>query len=232
MLTAVPSSMEAPHGTKGETRVPRTIVIVAAEALLAQAFAALVGDRFPVTATATTLDEAEIVLEQHRPCLSVVVVDPPLQGATLAEMCARLIERHPSTRTLLLFRSAREHELMVACQHGAQGMFDMSVTPPELLRALDRLAAGELAIQTDIFRDLMNGRTASGVQGAEKLRLTAAQLRALDLLASGHSSKEIARVMNITTASVNHMLERASCRLGARHRAQAVASALRLGLLR
>jgi DNA-binding NarL/FixJ family response regulator len=221
----------APQDAPGETPALGTIVVVAVEALLAQALAALVGGRFTVIATAVTLDEAECVLEQHRPCLSVVVLDPPFRGATLGETCTRLIERHPSTRTLLLFRQAREHDLMVACQLGAQGMFDMSIAPAELLRALERLAGGELAIQTVIFRDLMNGRTTTATDHDGRLLLTATQVRALNLLAEGHSSKEIARLMNITTASVNHTLERASQRLGARHRAQAVAQALRLGLL-
>jgi DNA-binding NarL/FixJ family response regulator len=207
-----------------------TVVVVAVEPLLAQALAALLVDRFTVIATAASLDEAEALLERHAPCLCVVVLDPPFRGATLGETCARLIESHPSVRALLLFRNARGQELMAACQHGAQGMFHMSTDPAELLRGLDRLANGELAIQTDILRDIVNGRATSAVNGDNKLQLNATQLRALALLAAGHTSKEIARVMNITTASVNHTLERASHRLGARHRARAVARALRLGL--
>lgn len=44
------------------------------------------------------------------------------------------------------------------------------------------------------------------------------QTRMLALLSEGYTSKEIARLMNGTTASVNHNIEHASQRLGARHR--------------
>jgi DNA-binding NarL/FixJ family response regulator len=205
--------------------------VVAVERLVGWALAAAIGHRFTVVDTPATLSDAERSLDRHRPHLSVVVIDPPFAEVPLRETCTRLIGSHPMTRALLLFRRARPQDVMVACQFGAQGLFDTTISTDQLVHGLERLADGEVAIQPVILRDMMHGQAGSGPGADPLLSLTAAQVRALTLLAAGHTSKEIAHVMHLTTAAVNHTLERAAQRLGARHRAESVARAFRLGLI-
>jgi DNA-binding CsgD family transcriptional regulator len=61
--------------------------------------------------------------------------------------------------------------------------------------------------------------------------LTDRELDALRQLAGGHTSKEIALILGVTKTAVDHAIERATHRLGASHRAHAVAVAMRRGLL-
>jgi DNA-binding NarL/FixJ family response regulator len=86
-------------------------------------------------------------------------------------------------------------------------------------------------MQPEILRDMMQASTQTDAADPGHRPLTPVQTRMLALLAEGNTSKEIANLMNVTTASVNHNLERASQRLGTRHRTEAVARALRLGII-
>jgi DNA-binding NarL/FixJ family response regulator len=219
---------EKGHGANSSSA---TVIVAAAERLIGQSFMVMVERRFTVLHTATTLVDAEQALERHQPKLSLLVVDPPFPDASLADICTRLIGRHPMTCALLVFRERRPKDLVLACQQGARALFDMTISGEQLIHGLERLADGEVVMQPEILRDMMQAQTSPATEEAGRPRLTAVQTRALTLLAEGHTSKEIARLMNITIASVNHNLERASQRLGTRHRAEAVARAFRLGLI-
>lgn len=207
------------------------VVVVATKRLFCQALAATVRRRFQVLGTGSSLSEAEQVLEEHQPQLSLLAVDPPFPNVALLDTCKQLIGRYPMTHALLVFREPRPEDLLLAYQQGARGMFDMTISADQLIDGLERLASGEVAMQPEILHDLMQTRaTPDGAHGGLQL-LTATQTRTLALLSEGYTSKEIARVMHATTAGVNHTIERAAQRLGARHRAEAVARALRLGII-
>jgi DNA-binding NarL/FixJ family response regulator len=209
----------------------RTAVVIAAERLVGRALEAAIAHRFFVVHVAGTQSEAERVLERERPHLSVVVVDPPFGESSLRDTCTRLVAGHPMTRALLLFRQPRSADVMAACQLGAQGLFDTTIGTDQLLHGLGRVAGGEVAIQPAILREMMNGEPPDKSESNGHLPLTATQERALTLLADGHTSREIATSMHLSTAAVNHTLERAAQRLGARHRAESVAMAFRRGLI-
>ncbi|NUT53997.1 MAG: response regulator transcription factor [Saccharothrix sp.] len=227
--TDLGASLPAPR--TGADAVGGTAVVAGAERLICQSLVTTIERRFTVLDTATTLTEAERALALHQPQLSVLVVDPPFPDVSLPDMCTRLVGRHPMTCALLIFRSRRPQDLVVACRHGARALFDTTITAEQLVHGLERLIGGEVVMQPEILHDLM--RVPAEPDGARPglQPLTPIQTRMLALLAAGHTSKEIATLMNVTTASVNHNLERASQRLGTRHRAEAVARALRLGLI-
>ena len=62
--------------------------------------------------------------------------------------------------------------------------------------------------------------------------LSGRQLAAVQLLAGGYTTKEIARSMATTIDAVEHLLARAGQRLQARHRSHLVALSINLGLVR
>jgi DNA-binding CsgD family transcriptional regulator len=61
--------------------------------------------------------------------------------------------------------------------------------------------------------------------------LTNREIQALRLVAEGHTGKEIARAMGITHAGVKWHVAQAMRKLGAHSRSEAVAIALKRGLL-
>lgn len=215
----------------GDRPTSQTAVVAGTERLLCQSLVAAIERRFTVVDIATTLHDAENALDRHQPHVSVLVVDPPFPGVPLADICMRLVARYPMTSALLLFRERRPQDLVMACQQGARALFDMTITADQLVNGLERLTDGEVAMQPEILQDMMQAQTRQSDGEQVPQPITPVQKRMLALLAEGHTSKEIAQQLNVTTASVHHNLERASRRLGTRHRAEAVARALRLGLI-
>lgn len=214
----------------GDSPVPRTAIVAGAERLFCQSLMTTIEQRFTVLDTVTTFGAADRALERHQPHLSVLVVDPPFPDAPTLESCMGLVERFPMTCALLIFRERRPKDLIVACRQGARALFDMTITVEQLVNGMERLADGEVVMQPEILQDMMRTPVRPG-DGLAGTPITAVQTRMLGLLAEGHTSKEIASTLNVSTASVNHQLERAAQRLGARHRTEAVARALRLGLI-
>lgn len=209
---------------------PRTVLVVAAEYLLLYGVAAAVGEKYELVGGVATLREAARAIDRHAPALSLAVLEPSLSDATVEEMCAELCGRCPTTSVVGLFRSGRPEAIEAARRHGVRGFLDTTVTPEELEQALERVRLGGVAVSSTLLSGLV-ARSSDGDHTRSDKLLTGSQLRALTLVAEGYSSKEIARLTGTSIAAVNHFVERASHRLGANHRAHAVASAFRLGIL-
>jgi DNA-binding NarL/FixJ family response regulator len=207
----------------------RTVLVVAPETLFGETLAGALGERFTVVGVASTMEDALRQIAECGPRLGVVLHER-LSRISLEAACTGLVAQFPGTAFLLLFRELAPRDLLFACQQGVRGLYDTTIGRTELLQAVETVAAGEMAIQPEILPIVLRGRLQEpGVESPTEL--TATQLRALALLSRGYGSKEIARLTNTTTAAVNHSLERVTRRLGASHRAEAVARAFRLGLL-
>ena len=89
----------------------------------------------------------------------------------------------------------------------------------DLVRALEAALAGGSYIDPALHRNAPNGK------------LTPRELDVLRLLAEGRQHEEIGRRLGISSETVRTHLRKASDRLGASTRTQAVATALRLGLI-
>ncbi|HEV2124697.1 MAG TPA: LuxR C-terminal-related transcriptional regulator [Chloroflexota bacterium] len=62
-------------------------------------------------------------------------------------------------------------------------------------------------------------------------QLTTRELLALQLVARGYTTTQIARMLDTTASAVDRAIEQAANRVGAAHRAEAVALAIRRGLI-
>ncbi len=205
-----------------------SVVVVAAERFTRDGVSAIVEDRLDVVGSATTLAEAIELVGRWQPTFCVVVLGPPLPDASIEETCASLAAHCAETAAVAVFRSADHRSLAAARRHGIKGFLDTSATADELYDALDRVKQGDIAVQPSLIGPLVEtARREEEPSGG----LSDAQIRTLELLAEGLSSKEIARRVGTTTAAVNHLIERATRRLDATHRTHAVARAIRLGLI-
>jgi DNA-binding NarL/FixJ family response regulator len=208
----------------------RTLLVVATESLVRSGIVALLSRSFSVVDAVGTLREANQALSRYAPSLCVLLFDPPLPDAGLDET-SQLIREHPRTRTLALFRPGAYAQVSTACRYGARGFFDTSVPAAELQAALEQMRGGGVAVHPPLLDYIVNPQHGADTTAGNGTLLTETQLRSLDLLANGYSSKEIARITGMTMAAVNHSIERATKRLGASHRTQAVANAIKLGLV-
>jgi two-component system, NarL family, nitrate/nitrite response regulator NarL len=237
------------RGVAAPGRAPRTrprVALIAAEPCLRLGLESALGKGFVHAGTAGSIDEAQRLVVQLRPCLAVLALSPPLPGGSVEVACRTLIGEQARTRVLVLVQPDDAHAAWLARVHGAPGIYQTSADPVTVRAALRSLAAGATDVDPAVARLLRSH--APGTGGAPGTRastggtpapramhttncLTSRELHALRLLADGASASDIARALSSSVRAVDLTVGRAMRRLGASHRAQAVAIAARLGLL-
>ena len=204
----------------------RNVALVAAEALVRIGLASAL-DSYTVL-QAGTAAAGRRLLSLHRVDLTVLVLSPPLPDSSLEETCDTLLGDHPAIPALALVRPEDPPAVRLAARHGARAIFDTFIAVETLRSVIAGLDSAAPTVQPSLVRHLVDdGSAGGGAVGALRPR----ELAALQLLARGYTSKQIGAALSATPKAVDLLIERASQRLGASHRTQAVAIAARLGLL-
>jgi DNA-binding NarL/FixJ family response regulator len=210
--------------------VRRGVVVIAAEPLFRAGLVATLQESFVVQGAASTAHAGQRLLTTFHPPLSVLVLTPALVDAAPEVASNMLIAGHPATATLVLLHEPDRSTVWLAGRNGARGIYDTMVEPAQLATILSQIADGEFAVQPSLVRFLVEGEP-DAAENRSETALTERELMALQLLARGYTSKMIAGLLGTTPKAVDLTIERATRRLGASHRAQAIATAMRRGLL-
>ena len=205
-----------------------SVAIVVREALVRIGLTAALGDSFAVL-SASTVAGASRLMAQHQPDRAIVGLSLPFPDATLEETCAALMSPRSATPVLALVRPNDSTAVRLAAKYGARAIFDTLVPASALRAVVSRLDFATPVVQPSLVRHLVDGADEDGTGPAPSLRPR--ELAVIQLLARGFTSKQIATALQTTPKAVDLLIERASRRLGATHRAQAVAIATRRGLL-
>lgn len=117
-----------------------------------------------------------------------------------------------------------------AIELGASGYLLKSVGQDELVKAIEMVANGQPYFQAEVSGPLvarMVGDDAHGPVG----EMTVEQLKILQLLADGVDNSGIARALSMSEATAKAKLRAIYSSLGVQRRSEAVAVAMRLGLI-
>jgi DNA-binding NarL/FixJ family response regulator len=123
-----------------------------------------------------------------------------------------------------------EESVIVAMQAGAVGFLRKDTLTADSLGAAVRAAASGSGVVTP---DLL-GRLVSGLQAEDRpaaARLTDREQQVLALIAEGHPTREVALQLSYSERTVKNVLHDVVTKLNARSRSQAVAFAVREGLI-
>lgn len=175
-----------------------------------------------VVATATGGDEAIEKIEEHQP--SVAVLDVHMRGSSGLEVATRLKRGAPKTAIVFYSGSTDSATVQEALDVGARAFVVKEAALDELHRALDAVVRGERYIDP-----LVSGALLS--TGSSDPSLTKREREVLRLIADGNSYEEVAKALFISPETVRTHVGNAVQKLGVRTRMQAVATALRRGLI-
>jgi two-component system nitrate/nitrite response regulator NarL len=153
----------------------------------------------------------------------VAIVDYRMPGLAGRELVARLRDTFGGP-VLVYTADASDGDVRRLLEHGASGVVLKESPLHDLIRALRAVENGTLYIDP-----VLGARTLS--RTGERPALTEREREALVLLGEGRSHEEIGRVLSIGVETVRTHLRKATDKLGAANRTQAVATALRLGLI-
>lgn len=171
-------------------------------------------------------DGAEAVALAAKTRPDVALVDfhmPKLAGADLVE---RLREVAPATEVIVYTAEAGDHLAVDVIRAGGAGVILKEAPLDDILRAIDAAAAGRKYVDATLAaRALMQPRRSDSP-------LTGREQDVLRLLAEGLGNDEIGGKLGISGETVRTHVQNACERLGASTRTQAVATAIRGGMIR
>ena len=173
---------------------------------------------------ASTATEA---LAELRPGELFVLGSCPDTSAEIAVRRARMVE---GARIVVLAAKIDRATVLQLCTAGADAVFDRSARAVDLDIALDTISKGHRYLAPTVL-DVVFASAPSGEPTARQARLSAREVAVLELLATGRSNREIAVALHIGAETVKTHLSNLYMKLAVTSRDQAVAAALRSGLL-
>lgn len=170
---------------------------------------------------------------QLRPDLILMDIKMPRCNGLEA---TRLIKAEMSEVVIVMVTvSDDEEDLFEAVKSGAQGYLLKNMTEEEFARTLASLASGEAALSRGLATKILEefGRLAreQRPRGAESEGLTEREREVLQQVAGGATNREIATTLYISENTVNFHMKNILGKLHLKNRAQAVAYAIRSGLV-
>ena len=175
-----------------------------------------------VCAEAESGDDALALNRLHRP--DVIVMDLRMPGTDGLATLAALRHECPGARVVILSNYTGADEIHAALQGGAASYLPKTVGQPELLKAIRLVAEGRTYVPPEI-----------AVRLAERLRcdeLTAREHEVLALVVEGASNADIARKLGIAGGTVKNHISSIFEKLGVTQRTEAVAVAIKRGIVR
>ena len=166
-------------------------------------------------------------LAELRPGELLVLGSCPDTSAEIAVRRARTVE---GVRIVVLAAKIDRATVLQLCAAGADAVLDRSARTMDLDIALDTIGKGHRYLAPTVL-DVVFASAPNGEPPARQARLSAREVAVLELLATGRSNRQIAMTLHIGAETVKTHLSNLYLKLDVASRDQAVATALRSGLL-
>ncbi|WP_416978166.1 response regulator transcription factor [Streptomyces sp. T028] len=179
-------------------------------------------------------DEAVRLVAELAP--DVVLMDLRMPRCDGVEATRRIRAEHPGTQVVVLTTYADDESLFPALRAGARGYLTKDAGGDEIVRAVHSVLSGDAGLSPSVQRRLLERLSAPEPEVAEPAvppdGLTTRETEVLKLIAEGLSNQEIARRLQVSTATVKTHINNMFTKTGLKDRAQAVRYAYGKGLVR
>jgi two-component system NarL family response regulator len=202
---------------------PITVLVVEDHPVVRFGLVALIDSLPDMTVVAETGEGREAVLAYSHLMPNLAVVDLRLPDISGVDVIAGITREHPDARIVVLTTYDGDEDIHRALAAGARAYVIKAMPHDVLLSALRTVHAGGRSIPTPVATVL-----ASRVPFTE---LTTRETQILELITRGMSNKEIAGHTGITEGTVKCHVNVILGKLGATHRTQAAAIAIRRGIV-
>ncbi len=185
----------------------RTVVIVDDHAMFRTGVRAELGTAVDVVAEAADVDQAVAAVLAHHP--EVVLLDVHLPGGGGAEVMRRTAGRAEGTQFLALSVSDAAEDVIGTIRAGARGYVTKTITGPELVDAIERVASGDAGFSPRLagfVLDAVAGTVEVAAVDEDLDRLTEREREVMRLIARGYSYREVGSELFISVKTVEtHM---------------------------
>lgn len=174
--------------------------------------------------------EAFDMVGQHQP--DVVLMDISMAGLNGLEATRLIRKDFPHVQVIVLSMHAGERQVLQALRAGAGGYILKESAPRELELAIESVARGKLFLSPAISRQVIDAFLGQMGGQADPLdQLTPRQREILQLIAEGHSSKQIAHRLDASVKTIESHRASLMERLDIHDIAGLVRYAIRQGLV-
>ena len=177
---------------------PATIVLADDHDLVRSGIRSLLAQIAGVTVVAEAKDGNELIAAVERLQPDIVMTDISMPGMDGLSAIAKLHERHPQVRLVIISTHDTADFVKRAVANGACGYLTKDASPDELERAVRSVMASG-----SYFSGLIARRVLEPAEPTADDELTARQVEILTLLAQGLASKEIAFKLGLSSKTVD-----------------------------
>ncbi len=202
---------------------PIRVLCVDDHPLLREGIAALVKSQrdMKLVAEAGSGREALLSFREHRP--DVTLMDLRLPDMSGIDTMIAIRSEFPDARILMLTTFEGDVEIRRALEAGARGYMLKSMPPRDLIEGIRQVHAGKKRIPPEVGSHLAEHMGEEG--------LTAREVEVLQHIAGGNRNQDIAQQLFISEETVKVHVKHIMEKLGASDRTQAVAIAIRRGII-
>ncbi|MFI0368713.1 response regulator [Actinomadura sp. 1N219] len=205
---------------------PVRVLIVDDDALVRAGLSMMLSNDAGLDVVGDVADGAEVVaaVNRHRP--DVVLMDirmPRLDGLAATEL---LRSRRDPPEIIILTTFDTDDHIMRAMRAGASGFLLKHTPPPEIVRAIRQVAAGEPMMSPAVLRKMMSYVADSGAdprqaRARELLgRLSDGERAVAALVGRGRTNSEIGAELSLSVATVKAYVSRLLTKLDLNNRVQ------------
>jgi DNA-binding NarL/FixJ family response regulator len=167
-----------------------------------------------------TAEEALKLLPKHQP--EIVLMDIQLPNLSGIECTARLKQLLPSAQIIMVTVYEDTERIFKALRAGACGYMLKCCSPEELTSAIREVRQGGAPMSREIARKVIASFQEPLAAAANVEELSPREREILELLAAGHSNKQIAGRLSLTEGTVRWHLWHVYDKLHVRSRTEAV----------
>jgi len=191
--------------------------------LLREGIAAVINSQSDMQLVADAANAQDAILQFRKNRPDVTLMDLRLPDMNGVDTTIAIRKEFPSARIILLTTFEGDVEIQRALEAGARGYLLKSTPPKELLEVIREVHAGKKRIPSQIAAQL-----------AEHLSdedLTTREIEVLRQIAEGNRNRDIGEKLFITEETVKVHVKHIMEKLAASDRTQAVAIAIRRGII-
>lgn len=215
-----------PTATPGRATARTTVMLVDDHELIRSGLAAVfdLEDDMTVVGQAGSVHETMAAYDRLAP--EVVVTDLQLQDGTGLDIVRALRKRSNTVGLVVLTMHSGDDQIFAAMEAGASGFVGKDAPSTEVVKAA---RTAKVSPRSFVCAGLVGAMMRRGA--AESTRLTDREHEVLLLLADGLGAAQIGQRLYLSESTAKSHIAKIYQKLGATNRAQALVTAMRVGLL-